>query len=295
MNPGALDETSQGYTAGLMAALKGLPGTARPESVGGGVVAAPEGLLHVGDLIHHGDKAGADFAAMQQTEWAAYTKAFDALPFSTRDILGNHDAPHGTGLVAEQMAARHRARRDLQAISDNGLHYSWTWGGVHFVALGLVVGTDRTVDRPRRYAAMDSLDFLRADLDAHCARDQPLILMHHVDLLRYSETRPGVDVTKWEWDPADVQAFHAAIAGRRTAIFYGHTHRRQFFRWDGTDTPGASGIAVFNVTQASHFLIPHHGLYQAEVEPGRIIVREYLSTDAWQSAAWTPQTWTVEL
>ena len=38
---------------------------------------------------------------------------------------------------------RSQRRTGLKNVSPNGLHYSWDWAGVHFIALGIVVGEVR--------------------------------------------------------------------------------------------------------------------------------------------------------
>ena len=294
--PDTLDTRSADYTSRLVDTLNRLPGTEFSESVGGGHVPAPNGVLHVGDVIDTGDKNGPTQLAMQRTEWAGFVTQFGLTGTEGRlkhpviEIAGNHDSPHGMGHALEQMAVRQRARKNLKGISKNGLHGSWDWGGVHFVTLGLIVGTDRTVDRKRRYAAMDSLAFLLEDL-ANAPKDQPLVLMHHVDMARYTVAKPDVDYTKWEWDPADVKAFYAAIKDRRTAIFYGHTHVRNVFRWDGSSTKADTGVAVFNVDNASHFSGPAQAFFHVEVRGDGLTVREFETRDGWQTGQWTPQIW----
>ena len=296
LEPERLDATSAKHTRGLVDTLNRLPGTDIPEAAGGGKVAKPEGVLHVGDIIDTGDKTGATQLAMQRTEWAAYLADFDTrLQYPLMEITGNHDAPHGTGLMIEQLAARQRARKNLKAISPNGLHYSWEWGGVHFAALGLIVGTDASVNRKRRYAAMDSLAFLKEDLAANTTKDQPLVLMHHVDMARYTVEKPDADYTKWEWDPADVKAFHSAIKDRRAAIFYGHTHARNVFRWDGNSTKAANGVAVFNVDNSAHFNSLSQAFFHVEVRGDGMLVREFQTLDGWKTGEWTPQTWKAAL
>ena len=172
--PGRMNPNSAAYTHRLVDTLNRLPGTEISGEAGGGKVAVPNGVLHVGDIIDTGDKTGPTPAAMQRTEWAAYLAEFGTrLRHPVMEITGNHDAPHGTGFMVEHLAARQRARKNLQAISPNGLHYSWDWGGVHFAALGLIVGTDASVNRKRRYAAMDSLAFLKEDLAANTTRISP--------------------------------------------------------------------------------------------------------------------------
>ncbi len=294
--PDKLDSNSASYTARLVDTLNRLPGTEFSEAVGGGKVPAPNGVLHVGDVIDTGDKNGPTQLAMQRTEWAAYLTQFGLtgtegrLKHPVMEIAGNHDAPQGTGHAIEQMAARQRARKHLKGLSKNSLHGSWEWGGVHFISLGLIVGTDRTVDRKRRYAAMDSLAFLLEDL-SQTPKDQPLVLMHHVDMARYTVAKPDTDYTKWEWDPADVQAFYAAIKDRRTAVFYGHTHVRNVFRWDGSSTKAEKGVAVFNVDNSAHFSGPAQALFHVEVRGDGLSVREFETRDGWQNGQWTPQVW----
>lgn len=294
--PERMDATSAAYTHQLVDTLNRLPGTEISAEAGGGKVPAPNGVLHVGDIIDTGDKTGGVHPAMQRTEWAAYYKEFcTRLQHPVMEITGNHDSPHGAGLMIEKLAARQRARKNLKAISPNGLHYSWDWGGVHFAALGLIVGTDKSVNRKRRYAAMDSLAFLQEDLAANTSKDQPLVLMHHVDMARYTVEKPDTDFTKWEWDPADVKAFHNVIKDRRVAIFYGHTHFRNVFRWDGSSTKAANGVAVFNVDNASHFSGPAQAFFHVEVRGDGLLVREYETKDGWQTGRWTPQTWKATL
>ncbi len=294
--PDQIDANSIAYNRRLVDTLNRLPGTAFSEAVGGGTVPAPMGVLHAGDVIDTGDKQGATQVAMQRTEWAAFAAEYGLtgsegrLKFPVFEVPGNHDSPHGTGHAVEQMMARQRARKGLKAISKNGLHASWEWGGVHFATLGLIVGTDRSVERKRRYAASDSLAFLLEDL-ANTPKDRPLVLMHHVDMARYTVAKPDTDYTKWEWDPADVAAFHAAIKGRRTAIFYGHTHFRNVFRWDGASIRATEGVAVFNVDNAAHFSGPAQAFFHVEVRGDGLSVREFATSDGWQTGAWTPQVW----
>ncbi len=80
-------------------------------------------------------------------------------------------------------------------LSENGLHYSWDWAGVHFVALGIVVGDAPEVTRKRRYAPLGSLPFLQQDLEKHVGKSgRPVVLVHHVDVHRYSDEVPDEKV-----------------------------------------------------------------------------------------------------
>lgn len=296
-----LDERSAAITGRLIDTLNRLPGTAIPARAGGGTVRAPRGVIHAGDCIDSGDKAD---LRMQRTEWAAFADGFGLtgsdgrLKVPVYEVHGNHDSPRGDGLAVKEIARRNRTRPGVTNVSPNGVHYSWDWGGVHFVNLGIVVGSVAEVKRRRRYAPLDSLAFLVSDLkDKVGDSGRPVVLTHHVDVLRYSHPLPVDDkrAAAMEWDPADVKGFHDAIAGYNVAaILYGHTHTRNVYRWDGTRRPATTGMPVFNVHKSGHYSGPQQALFYVEVRPGgALTAREYATTDGWATGAWTPQTWTT--
>src|SRR3954471_21234856 len=66
-----MDDVSAGYNTRLVEWLNRLPGTERSAEIGGGPVPAPQGVIHAGDLIHNGDKTGANLK-MAETELAAF-------------------------------------------------------------------------------------------------------------------------------------------------------------------------------------------------------------------------------
>ena len=302
--PDALDAVSAATNTGLIKTLNALRGTAIPDAARAGSVGEPRGVIHLGDLIDSGDKNSGVFTAMQQTELKAWVADYGlngeggALKYPVCEILGNHDAPHGDGIVLQKVVERNRQRAGLAKVSANGLHYSWDWGPVHFVCLGLIVGTDKTVDRKRRYAALDSLDFLIADLAEKVGDSgRPVVLIHHVDIAGYSlpPEAPG-PFEKMAWDPADVHAFYEAIkAYRIAAIFYGHTHTRNVFHWDGLHTKGPDGIAVFNCDNSGHFKFDEQAFFHVEMNERELVVREYHTADRWETGAWTPLSWAVPL
>jgi cytolysin (calcineurin-like family phosphatase) len=168
---------------------------------------------------------------------------------------------------------------------------------VHFVALGIVVGEVKTVTRKRRYAPLDSLDFLIADMKEKVGTSgKPVVLLHHVDMMRYAAPVDDDKVAMGkEWDPADVKGFHEALAGYNiAAIFYGHTHVRNIFLWDGNAKPAQKGgVAVFNVDNSSHFNSQTQAFFYVELTDKQTTVREYQTTDAWETGKWTPQVWTT--
>ncbi len=299
-----LDPVSAATNTGLIATLNKLRGTAIPDAARAGSVGEPRGVIHVGDLIDSGDKTDAAHREMQRTEARAWLAGYGlngeggALRYPVYEVHGNHDAPRGEGIVPQHLIERNRKRAGVANVSPNGMHYSWNWGSVHFVCLGLIVGEEKSVSRKRRYAALESLDFLASDLAAHVGDSgRPVVLVHHVDVGRYSLPldAPGPFENK-EWDPADVRAYYEAIKRYKiAAIFYGHTHARSAFRWDGLNTKGAEGIAVFNNDNSAHFKMEDQAFLHVEMNERELLVREYKSPDRWQTAAWTPMSWAVPL
>ncbi|MFO0798935.1 MAG: metallophosphoesterase [Gemmataceae bacterium] len=295
-----LDARSAPVTTRLVDTLNRLPGTAIPAAAGGGTVRTPRGLLHAGDLIDTGDKTN---VAMQETEWNAFAADFGLtgsdgrLKVPVYEVHGNHDSPRGDGLVVKQIAARNRRRPGVGNVSPNGVHYSWDWGRVHCIALGIVVGQVPSVTRRRRYAPLDSLGFLAADLREKVGTSgRPVVILHHVDMLRYAGPTdvPDAAATAREWDPADVKGYYDVLKGYNVvAIFYGHTHARNVYKWDGSNRAAAAGIPTFNVDNSSHFGSPAQAFFYVEVGADRTTVREYATPDNYQTGSWTPQTWTT--
>ena len=293
-----LDERSEAVCHRLVETLNRLPGTELPEAAGGGVVQTPRGVIHAGDCIDTGDKSNVE---MQKTEWAGFADIFGLkggdgrLRYPVYEVHGNHDSPRGDGHAVQQIISRNPDRPGVQNLSESGLHYSWDWGDVHFVNLGIVVGEVAQASRRRRYAPRGSLPFLISDLETQVGTSgRPVILTHHIDLLRYSQTLP-VDDKKamgMEWDPEDVRGYYEAIRPYNiAAILYGHTHGRNVYRWDGTSMAARNGIPVFNVDNSSHFGGVQQAFFYFELSAERLRVREYQTRDGWQTGSWAPQIW----
>lgn len=303
-SPTKLSVESEESTMRFLTALAGLPGSEIAAEAGGGRVAIPRGLIHCGDIIDTGDKNGGPHEQMQRTEFAKFVEDYGLtgrdgkLPYPVYELHGNHDGPRGTGHAVEQIIERNRTRPGVVSTSDNGLHYSWDWGPLHCVCLGLTVGVGSGLTERRRYDPLGSVDFLAADLDRHVGRSgRPVVVAHHLDLARNCVPCVSDDPPKsTEWDPCDVAAFYDAIGGYNVAaIFYGHTHGRAVHRWDGATAKAAEGIALFNVDDSSHFHGKAQGLFYVELTGRQLTVREYATRDNWQTAAWTPQSWNVPL
>jgi len=302
--PDQMDVASLDIGGRLVETLNKLPGSEIPSEAGGGRIEMPRGVIHAGDLIDTGDKQGGVTGEMQKTEWAAFVADYGLtgtdgrLRWPIYEVHGNHDSPHGRGLAIEKIIERNQKRPGVTHRSSNGLHYSWDWGNVHFVNLGLIVGGDPAISRKRRYAALDSLEFLITDLrDKVGDSGKPVIVTHHVDIARYtSECDLQVPAETKEWDPCDVQAFHRALQGYSVlAIFYGHTHARNVFRWDGRSAQATSGVSVFNTDNASHFGGDAQAFFYVEVAGRTLTVREYQTKDRWRSGFFTPQVWQASL
>ncbi|WP_254513951.1 metallophosphoesterase [Anatilimnocola floriformis] len=307
-SPGELFADSAAVTSQLISTLNALPGKAITAEAGGGMVAALHGVIHAGDLIDTGDKSGGAHEKMQATEFAAFEHDFGLngsdgkLKFPCYEVHGNHDAPRGTGLVLDGIKARNQKRPGLKNLSANGLHYSWDWGPadhqVHFINLGIVVGSSQDKENPRRYNPLDSLEFLQDDLQKNVGDSgRPVVITHHVDVQRYS-TPCDADPknSAKEWHPCDARGFHAALAKYNViAILYGHTHSRSVLKWNGTQTRTEQGLDLFNVDNGAHFRSDTQAFFYFEVTPSKLTVRELATTDRWQTANWTPQVWTREL
>jgi predicted phosphodiesterase len=300
---GQMDATSVRYNAGLVRWLNQLPGTEFLHEAGGGIVAQPHGVIHCGDIIDNGDKGPSKYK-MVETESAAFVADWGLnggdgkLNWPVREVHGNHDAPRGDTPMIELIKQRNQRRSGLKSLSPNGLHYSWDWAGIHFVALGIVVGEVHDVTRKRRYAPLDSLDFLKRDLAENVGNSgRPVVLVHHIDAPRYSVAVPDEKVIHHEWDYADVAAYHTALKPYRiAALLCGHTHVRRIFKWNGTgDTQAEQGYPFLNTDNAAHFHSESQAFLHVEVTGRELLVREFATKDGWQTGTWTPQVWRFDL
>lgn len=287
----------------LLRWLNELPGKVFPASIGGGIIPEPEGVIHAGDIIDNGDK-GPSKNEMVLTECAAFTSDWGLnggeglLRWPVKEVHGNHDGPQGDTPMVKEIIARNKRRKGVLHVSENGLHYSWEWGGVHFVALGIVAGDAPQVVRKRRYAPMQSLPFLEKDLQTYVGKSgKPVVLIHHVDVHRYSATVADEKVKNHEWDYGDAQAFYRIISPYRiAACICGHTHVRRTMRWDGTaDVNATQGVPFLNTDNGAHFHSSTQGVLHVTISAKEMVVREFATKDHWKSGDWTPQMWRYEL
>lgn len=295
-----LMENSVANCQGLIDTLNKLPGTQISDEAGGGLVGTIRGVIHAGDIIDTGDKRGKIQESMQRREWDGYiadyglTGVEGRLKYPVFEVHGNHDSPSGDGLAIEGLIERSK-KRNVLGRSGNGLHYSWDWGPVHCINLGIVVGQDRNIDQRRRYNPMDSLDFLIGDLQDHASDlSRPVLITHHVDVVRYSKACDGTDAANlgMEWNPCDVQAYYQAIRKHNVlAVLYGHTHVRNIQNWNGTQQKVEQGIPLLNIDNSSHFSGGNQAFFYIEIDHQELRVRECATKDSWASYFWTPSIW----
>lgn len=299
--PTKLDPLSEQANSGFVRRVLALPGSKLPEAMGGGVVATDlRGLINTGDLIDSLDKQGGQYPAMQRFEWQRFLTDYGLtgkdgrIPLPVYEIHGNHDGPQGDTFIIDAIIERNRKRPGVGNVSSNGLHYSWDWGPVHLINLGIFVGEGERRRDDHHYAPRASLEFLRSDLAKHVGDSgRPVILSHHLHL----------DAPEYDWPAEDLAAYHDAIRDYNVvAIFNGHTHGSppKHRRWDGKHIgPQVDGVDNYDPDDAGASKLHKgkpvglaHGLLYVEIidRPGTqddtMTVRSYLTKDNWENARW---------
>lgn len=223
-----------------------LPGKKYPDKVqqfGLEYVQHPCGVVVTGDLTGNG--CGRDWGGYWGL-WKGWRNGFNddydvsgngRLRYPVYEGYGNHDIHSGNMSVLEGIMMRNRCRATPVNISDNGLHYSWEWNGVHFVQLNIFPGGEGD--------ARNSLAFLKEDLEKCVGRQGlPVVLFHHYEY--YFEPE------QW-FSYEDQERFYQVIEGYPIiAIFAGHTHCLRHYYW--------RGIPVFNATSVkdrASYLVVH--------------------------------------
>ncbi len=298
-----MDEESATKCRRLVETMNSLEFQGIPKHAGGGMVGNIQGVLHGGDLVDSADKRGGVYGRMIETEIAAFERDYGLtgkdglLKFPVYEVYGNHDGPQGDTHVIERIKIRNKKRVGIKRLSPNGVHYSWDWGGVHFINLGIVVGESGENLQRRRYAPLDSLQFLRQDLKLLEDNKQPIVITQHIDIARYSSPyeKDEEKFLHMEWHPQDVQSFFKTIQNYNViADFYGHTHARNVYGWNGTSKRQPyqkSDVDVFNGDNASHFHSDKQAFFYVEILNGGMLVRELKTDDAWKTSHWSKQIW----
>lgn len=178
-------------------AINRIAGTPYPRSLGGRV-RRPRGVLVAGDLTNDGTRS----------QWKQFVRHYGLkggdgmVRYPVFEGTGNHDYHGKRRLVAEAVRRRHGA-----------LSYTWTWQGVHFVCLD----THPRLGRNR---------WLRRHLRRFGKRAPVVIYFHYSIVGPYST---------W-WSGLSKSVFRSTIDGYNViAIFHGHYHRSERYRWKGFD------------------------------------------------------------
>lgn len=246
--------------------------TSWPEKLGGGKIGTPRGVLALGDLIDDGDRR--DETAVQ---WRHFEKQFGLdgtdglLKYPVFEGWGNHDGPpiskekFGFSVQAKiksRNVERKKAGR-IGNVAENGLHYSWDWGEVHFVHANLYPADKQ---HPKiRYSLpwhepQQALAFVKDDLKTSVGDSgRPVVVMSHC----------GVD-TDW-WHPEDWAEFYKAIKPYNViAYFYGHT---------GTGLKKYKPEGETKVLDCVNTGQTEKGFFIVEITAGRMRLAYHIKTD----------------
>lgn len=307
--PKKLDIYSEQANSRFISLVNSFPGTAIPEKSGGGTVSRELlGMLVTGDLIDSADKNGGFYPAMQRFEWQRFkadyglTGGDGGLPFPVYELHGNHDGPQGDTFIVDGIIERNKTRPGVVQVSGNGLHYSWDWGPLHLVNLGMFVGTGEERRKDHHYAPRASFEFLREDLERHVGNSgRPVILSFHLH-------PNGPD---FDWPPEDRSSLWDIVSNYNViALLHGHTHGSPPSRlqWDGLKFAGKlpGGIDVFNPDDSGAAKTDRrnpgqavglrHGFLYAELidregeKNDEFVVRSIATKDNWESHHWD-RTW----
>jgi cytolysin (calcineurin-like family phosphatase) len=221
-----------------IAVMNNLPGTAFPKA-DFGQVAAPRGVLLVGDLTdsgtsinYDGKKLGVHLFDGFIDDYPVKDGTGEQVHFPVFEGYGNHDAEKQTGdAVLNGIALRNKNRATPVNVSENGLHYSWDWDDVHFINLNVYGGESGI--------ARDSLSFLKNDLaDRVGESGRPVVIAQH-----YGFDKVSLE-DRW-WKQSEREAFYDAVKNYRVqAMFTGHEHLCHRIVWNGIVdfvTPRAKG------------------------------------------------------
>lgn len=303
-NPTKLDSLSEQANSRFIRIINQLPQQVIPKQFGGGKVAKKiRGMIVTGDLIDSLDKNGRIYTNMQKFEWERFLKDYGQngtggkFPYPIYELHGNHDGPQGNTFLTEDIIKRNKTRFDVVNTSANGLHYSWNWGKVHLINVGMFVGGGDDRREGHHYAARNSLKFLKSDLAQHVGRSgRPVIISHHLHL----------NAPEYDWPREDLKAYYETIKQYNViAIFNGHTHGSppRHAYWNGfklnSKPTGEKNFNSFDPDDSGAAKIHNgkpvglrHGFLYVEIIDHRgeqndmLKVRSYMTKDNWETHGW---------
>lgn len=209
-----------------IARINGIEGTDLPGWFTG-KIGKPVGVIHCGDILD----GPSDSAYRQFTEDYGLTGE-GKLKFPVYETFGNHDG--GLNQVVRQGSIKRNPRRPgLASISENGLHYSWDWNGVHFVNLGAYPGNEWVDSCGWCHYFKDSFreplfsrNFLKQDLLKNVGSSgRPVVLIQHYG---------WDDFSKLWWTLPDKNSLAEIIRPYQViGIFHGHSHAVEKRTWQG--------------------------------------------------------------
>ena len=303
--PRKLDPYAEIANSRFIKLLNKFPGKTISRKLGGGKVSRGIlGVIVTGDLIESLDKRGGNYPAMQRFEWKRFQADYGLkggdgrIPWPVYELHGNHDGPQGDTFVIEGIIERNKSRPGVTSRSGNGLHYSWDWGPLHLINLGIFVGLGEKKRAGHHYAPRSSLDFLKKDLPEKVGTSgRPVIISFHLPPF----------IAEYDWPKEDLAEFWKTInAYNVIALFHGHTHGSppSRNRWNGKqfapklkdgldlfnpDDSGAARTARNNPGKGTGLA---HGVLYVELtnRPGvdndTFVVRSYATRDNWKTHAW---------
>lgn len=195
----------------------------------GSSVDKPLGVFITGDITNDG----------RVEQWEEFEEVFGLngdtnLKIPVYETFGNHDGAIN-GVVREGIRERNKLRNGVSLMSDNGLHYVIKKNGHLFIVLGSYPGNqwDPECDWCHYFKesfreADGSLTFLENVLEKNKAgSDLPVFLFFHYG---------WDDFSKLWWTQAEQDRLRNALQGSKVqAIFHGHNHQIDVYKWQGHD------------------------------------------------------------
>jgi cytolysin (calcineurin-like family phosphatase) len=281
-------------------AMNSITNVAWPASLGGGLVAAPRGVVVLGDCIDDGDKkvGGRVFSREQYDLFVGdfgLVGNDGLLKFPVFEGWGNHDGPpegkEKSGFSYQANLKKRNVIRKgkglISNLANNGLHYSWEWDDVHFVHLNFYPADSQRAGvkySPVWHDPQAALSFLKSDLAEKVgASGRPVVLLSHC----------GFD-TDW-WTAEDWKALYEAARPYRVVLYlYGHTGTG-LVQWAPAGEPAKWTCINDGQTEAGFFVIQIQGdrlraAYRRKAgstvvkDPGGKARREWAGKWEWQHA-----------